>query len=864
MNKFQFLSLGLLIISIVLLLNGSTVYQSYADSTEDQYQILISDNVFLHSASVLSFDIQAFLNTMPGPLKNYSEEINDRSWSAMEIIDYNAFNYGVNPQLILVLLESQNALLTDPNASVPKTLHPDLQLHQPSFYSYVKQNTESLFEAYYGRLYGEHSGLIVFSGGEPVTLPGDINAGTYAVLVTLAAYVPQSEWNKWTMGEDPLFIQKYTQWFGDPHHGFDLAGTQSPLPTGYILPFDLGSTWYLTSGPHNYIGGVVGCTSGSGCPRPWSSIDIAPPEVIECPGGGYPPDRWIVAAKGGTVIDSSQARVVIDHGDGWRTYYSHVATNNRIEEGPVNQGDRIGHPSCEVEPGGSSSGVHVHFAIWQEGSGFVDIDGSTLSNWEVEETTHYNGKMNRNGAIRVADTRRLIGTNDLLNSIVLFSDTFSDGNMDGWTIVDAPGANSAPSAWSVIYAKGSYVLRQNSNIHRQNPPLEGTYAYTGQSWWTDYYLNVDIEPDDNDGLIVIFRYVDDGNYYRFFMDRERHYRRLEKKVDGAYTTLAEDLSTGYGTDGWLNVQIILSNTTIKVLLDYSPIFDVNDDSHSSGGIGVGTWASTGAHFDNIIVATSGVDPYADAVVDANIKGGGNGHSDPAQALGRPRHNKDYDYVSIGGPGYWLVVDMGEGEEIYNGPGNDFRVYEIGRASGGVDEEYDVSVSNSPTGPWVYIGQGWTTSEFDLAGSGLQSARYVRIDDLSTRTGDPHPGSDIDAVQSLNMVGDLIIEAPGSLSKEVSGNNVVLNWNSVGRAEGYNVYTSRIGSGAGFSLLAYVPSVSVNNYTNSTENNNVSYVHLNAASSEFYYVVTAVSPEGFESSFSLEVPYRLFIPIISRN
>jgi len=845
--------------------NSSTAQQSLSfDSLEDQHPVLVSDNLFLYSSSVLSFNIQAFLNTLPGPLKNYSEELDGQPWSAAEIINYNAMRYGINPQLILILLEAQTELLTNLNAEIPKLPYSNpTRQEESTFHSHVAWSAEYLLSSFHKARYDESDNLIIFSSGEFFATPASANAGTYAVQATLARTLPRNKWELWVMSEEPKFIQQYTQWFGDPHYSPDRIETPSALPERYILPFAVGETWYYTSGPHNHTGGDVGCTSGPGCPRPWSAIDIAPPEVISCPGSSYPLRRWVVAAEGGTVIDSSQARVIIDHGDGWRTYYSHIATADRIEEGPVNQGQPIGHPSCEVEPGSSTSGVHIHFAIWQEGVGFVDISGSALSNWKIQESTHYNGTMSRNNVARTASGGRLLGTNDILNSVTLFSDTFSDGNFDGWTIVDAPGANSAPSDWSIVEVKGSLILLQNSNIHTPDEPYEGTYVYAGQSWWTDYYLNVAVEPDDNDGVFVLFRYIDKDNYYRFYMDRERNYRRLEKKVEGIYTTLAEDSTAGYG-NGWINVRIIVSSDTIAVLLDHAPIFAVTDDSFAAGMIGLGTWGSTDCYFDNIIVTTSCVDPYADAVVDANIKGSGNGHTDTLQTLGRPNGTLYYDYVSVGGPGHWITLDMGEGEEVIDGPGNDFRIYEVGKILGGADEEYDVSVSNSPDGPWTYIGEGWTTSVFDLAGSGLDSARYVRIDDLSTRTGDPTPGSDIDAVQNLNMVGDLIIEAPRNLSKATSGNDVVLSWGLVDRADGYNVYASQLGGGVGFSFLDFVPTTTGNTLANLTRTDTVSYIHQNAADDEFYYVITAISPEGFESNFSPEVPYQLFLSLIIRG
>lgn len=106
------------------------------------------------------------------------------------------------------------------------------------------------------------------------------------------------------------------------------------------------------------------------------------------------------------------------------------------------------------------------------------------------------------------------------------------------------------------------------------------------------------------------------------------------------------------------------------------------------------------------------------------------------ALGAP-DGKNY---SIGTNG-WVVLDMGA--EIYDYPGNDFRVVE-GDLS---PEGYDVKVSNDWLGPWTYVGSGVGTTEFDLAATGLQKFRYIRVED----DGDDVPnlanaGFDLDAVE----------------------------------------------------------------------------------------------------------------------
>jgi len=382
------------------------------------YGALISDSLFLYAPSVLQFDIQEFLETQPGPLANYTEEIDRRSWTAAESIQYNAMLFGVSPQLVLALLEAQKHILTDPSAIVPLHSEPQaISTATTTFHSYVKQLSEQALLDYDRHRYDNSVAEIAFPSGETLTFPESINAGTYAVQSSLATSLSRQQWEIWVRGPRPLFVERFSQWFGDPHIDPDRAlATTTAAPSGYILPFPIGETWYYTGGPHYYGGGTPGCTAGAYCPRPWSSLDFAQPELIGCPNGYYPAHRWIVAAKSGVVIQSSQALIVIDHGDGWRTYYSHLSSADKRGTGPVNRGDPLGHPSCEVEPGGFTTGIHVHFALYQVGVGFVNLAGHSLSGWMVGETSHYNGTMNLEGAARVASIGRYNGTNDILNS----------------------------------------------------------------------------------------------------------------------------------------------------------------------------------------------------------------------------------------------------------------------------------------------------------------------------------------------------------------------------------------------------------------------------------------------------------------
>jgi hypothetical protein len=120
----------------------------------------------------------------------------------------------------------------------------------------------------------------------------------------------------------------------------------------------------------------------------------------------------------------------------------------------------------------------------------------------------------------------------------------------------------------------------------------------------------------------------------------------------------------------------------------------------------------------------------------------NHYSNPSEAisaLGPP------DNVSASlDDGGMIVLDMGNSTVISNNEDDDFIIYENGN-----DEGYEVYVSNNWDGPWYSVGDGVGTTSFDLEGSGIDEARFVKIEDDDISSIDGYPGADIDAVQALS-------------------------------------------------------------------------------------------------------------------
>jgi PKD repeat protein len=130
------------------------------------------------------------------------------------------------------------------------------------------------------------------------------------------------------------------------------------------------------------------------------------------------------------------------------------------------------------------------------------------------------------------------------------------------------------------------------------------------------------------------------------------------------------------------------------------------------------------------------------------------------ALGAP-DNVNY---SIGKSG-WCVLDMQY--PVFNGPGNDFVIYE-GDSS---PEGYSCYVSSTMDGPWQNLGTGNGTTQFDISASGLTEARYIKIlDDGDGNGNTANAGFDLDAVKALEPVSGIYISVVSVLIDDSNGNN----------------------------------------------------------------------------------------------
>lgn len=127
---------------------------------------------------------------------------------------------------------------------------------------------------------------------------------------------------------------------------------------------------------------------------------------------------------------------------------------------------------------------------------------------------------------------------------------------------------------------------------------------------------------------------------------------------------------------------------------------------------------------------------------------------------------DQDNVrySIGKNG-WIIVDMGD--PVKDGPGNDLIVYE-GDAS---PESYALFAGQTIDGPWIMVGSGTGTQEFDLISTGLPEAQFLRLqDDGDGNQSGADIGFDLDAIKGYKPAPGAYLVIYDIVIDDATGNN----------------------------------------------------------------------------------------------
>ena len=425
-HRMVAVALGLMVVGLVALQPAGGVSGQESARFSDEEILIVNEN-FVFRSEFMDFDVHAFLKLHSPWLSTYREFLLGSDSDVGDMIELVAYYHSINPKVLLALIEVQAGLLSTPHSLEARTMGykaSQIQKYElsasdgNSLFSQTILMAESLVDGYYS-IYNEQelrgATWLSFADGSRLEITNLANPATFAIQKALAEVNTVERWQELvSVRSERGFYKTYFRLFGeDPLWFAPPIRTQAGPYPDLKLPWPKDSVWYFTSGPHQ-TNAVDFASPGSGCSRDrWI-------------------DDWVAATRQGKVVTVSQVLVVVEHGDGWRTGYFHVPSEDRVSNGQeVSQGDHIGHPGCcgdgtqqyTCTPGQwcscnswcscsgnwncCATGAHVHLMLYKDGNKET-WNGKTISGWTIQSTNgEYQGKMVKSGEQdRVADARQ--------------------------------------------------------------------------------------------------------------------------------------------------------------------------------------------------------------------------------------------------------------------------------------------------------------------------------------------------------------------------------------------------------------------------------------------------------------------------
>ncbi len=324
---------------------------------------LLDDGRLFYEPGWGATEVRRYLEGRPGILGQWRTWLGDQEVALADIIAGYGFLYGVNPKVLLALLEFQGGLVDDPSPS-PDALDWALGYRNDQARGLELQLDWAAREIYRSRRDYPLATAIFLADGSSVDLPPGTNLGSYAVLRLVGLGGDEYRLNLLQGTTEDSFVQTYRRLFGE-----DPRLSWGELPALTIRPFLIKpyhGDYEVTSlfdhaGPFLSPDGVVVSHMGS--------------EANGLPGDGH--NGWdyaldfdvpVVAAAGGVVLwagpsddrcGSPALGVVLDHGNGFQTLYWHLSRVDVASGEQVSQGQVLGLAGAT----GCSYGPHLHFEV---------------------------------------------------------------------------------------------------------------------------------------------------------------------------------------------------------------------------------------------------------------------------------------------------------------------------------------------------------------------------------------------------------------------------------------------------------------------------------------------------------------------
>lgn len=184
---------------------------------------------------------------------------------------------------------------------------------------------------------------------------------------------------------------------------------------------------------------------------------------------------------------------------------------------------------------------------------------------------------------------------------IIWKDDFEQEELNGWEIID-----DVPDEKSNWYIEKGFLV-QGTDCGNTSKLL-GTNIINRNVELDNYVIHANLICTDDDYIGILFKYIDNNNYYRFLLSSQRKEIRVDKRVNGEFFILAQ-----YKKEEWQHLKfsatIFLNGNSIKLYLNHQKFFDIIDKQFEKGRIGFTSISNLGSFFDDIVVyRTFEIDP----------------------------------------------------------------------------------------------------------------------------------------------------------------------------------------------------------------------------------------------------------------
>ena len=325
--------------------------------------LLLSDDRLFYEPGWGALEVREFLAGRPGLLGRWQVQVGEEDVPVADLIAGKCLLYGLNPKVLLTLLEMQSGLVDDPN---PPQEAFDRAMGNPdeAMVGLETQLDWAVRELFRGtRDYGITSSLVL-RDGDLVPIPPGTGLADYAVLRVVARAGDESDIGRVLGNRPEAFVQTYRRLFGeDPR--LPLQGQPAPALFPFLTCPYQGEYEVSAVFDHHYPflkeDGILVSHLGQEAPGlPYDGHD----------GWDYALDAGVpvVAAADGRVLWSGVSNdgcrtpalgVILDHGNGYQTLYWHLSRVDVLPGQQVSRGEILGLAGET----GCADGPHLHFGV---------------------------------------------------------------------------------------------------------------------------------------------------------------------------------------------------------------------------------------------------------------------------------------------------------------------------------------------------------------------------------------------------------------------------------------------------------------------------------------------------------------------